>query len=97
MKRTETFKTTVEDLVCNRVGYNYAEIGWALEVGLSDTGVTSLNTKILFVILRGHHEDLRVPLNAFKLELVSDGDLEHGYQPESMVINFTDNNIQINF
>jgi len=97
MKRTETFKTKVGDLVCNRVGYNYAEIGWALEIGLSDTGVTSLNTKILFVILRGHKEDYRVSLTAFNIEVVSDGDLGHRYQPESMVINFTNNNIQINF
>jgi len=97
MKRTETFKTTVEDIVCNRVGYNYTEIGWALEIGLSDTGVTNLNTKILFIILRGHKEDYRVPLKTFNTEIVSDGDLEHGYEPESMVINFTDNNIQINF
>ena len=97
MKRTETFKTTVEDLVCNRVGYNYAEIGWALEIGLSDTGVTSLNTKILFVTLRGHEEDYRVPLGAFKVGVVIDSFFENGYQPESMAINFTDNNIQINF
>ena len=53
MKRTETFKTTVEDIVCNRVGYNYAEIGWALEIGLSDTGVTNLNTKDLKEIKLG--------------------------------------------
>lgn len=97
MKRTETFKTSVEDLVCGDEGYNRAEIGWALEIGLSESGVAGMQVKVLHATLYGNEPDKRLNLDEYSVKIISDYciGIDKEFKPEKVVADLNRKYLQI--